>query len=444
MEDKKCPVLFLLLLYVMIQSTHAKTTLAVYDLKASNLLTSEEVLILTNHLTSLVTKSGQYDILDRSRMSEILQEQGFQQSGCTSDACAVQAGQLLGVQKMLTGSVGRFGKLFTIELRLVDVETGKIDLSATYYYQGEMEKLLTEGLQNSLDNLFSLPTVQERQPDQSIAKGGTLFITSSPDNVQIAINNKPYGNTPLKIDKLQQGNYSINATKQEYFDFDTTVIVKEFEQKEISLHLQTIHGTLTIFTTPKGASIFLNDEKFGTTPLENKIIRAGDYLFSIKKDGYSSNEIPVTIISGKNTIINRILEKVAQAEQPVPEEISTEETPEEAPEEVVEEKPIEEEVKETISKFKPGWTAKVYINGGPIEPWGDPGTGALFNTGIRIQGGTQLNIDKWIKLPLIFKPLTAEVMAGYGMWKIRDEINSGIYQDSKTNVISILVLGVMM
>ena len=61
--------------------------------------------------------------------------------------------------------------------------------------------------------------------------------------------------------------------------------------------------------------------------------------------------------------------------------------------------------------------------------------------GMRIQGGAQLNIGNWIKLPLIFKPLTAEVMAGYGMWKIKDEINSGRYQDSKTNVISILVLG---
>ena len=87
----------LFLLIVMIPSLHAKTTLAVYDLKASNLLAAEEVLILTSHLTSLVTKSGKYDKLDRSRMSEILQEQGFQQSGCTSDACAMQAGQLLGV-----------------------------------------------------------------------------------------------------------------------------------------------------------------------------------------------------------------------------------------------------------------------------------------------------------------------------------------------------------
>jgi len=135
-----------------------------------------------------------------------------------------------------------------------------------------------------------------------------------------------------------------------------------------------------------------------------------------------------------------VQEEVAPAEQPVPEEVITEEAPEEAPEEVVEEKPKEEEVKEEISKFKPGWTAKVYINGGPIEPWGNPGTGAIFNMGLRIQGGLQLNIGNWIKLPLIFKPLTAEVMAGYGMWNFQPQYTN-YYKDAKTNVISILALG---
>jgi len=109
-------------------------------------------------------------------------------------------------------------------------------------------------------------------------------------------------------------------------------------------------------------------------------------------------------------------------------------------EEVVEEEIVEETVKEEPSSFKPGWTAKAYINGGPIEPWGDPGTGAMFNMGMRIQGGAQLNIAKWFKLPLILQPLSAEVMLGYGMWNIKPDY-TGDYVDAKTNVISVLALG---
>ena len=108
--------------------------------------------------------------------------------------------------------------------------------------------------------------------------------------------------------------------------------------------------------------------------------------------------------------------------------------------EAVEEAVKEEVVKEEPSLFKPGWTAKVYVNGGPIEPWGDPGTGAMFAMGYKGQIGAQLNIGNWIKLPLIFKPLTAEVMVGYGMWNIKPNY-TGVYVDGKTSVISVLALG---
>ncbi len=124
----------------------------------------------------------------------------------------------------------------------------------------------------------------------------------------------------------------------------------------------------------------------------------------------------------------------AQPEEPVIEEVIPEE------EEVAEEAPAEEVVKEEPSKFKPGWIAKAYINGGPIEPWGDPGTGQWANMGMRIQGGAQLNIGNWVKLPLILQPLTAEVMVGYGMWNAKPDFG-GVYTDAKTSVISVLALG---
>ena len=109
--------------------------------------------------------------------------------------------------------------------------------------------------------------------------------------------------------------------------------------------------------------------------------------------------------------------------------------------EAVEEAVKEEVVKEEPSLFKPGWTAKVYVNGGPIEPWGDPGTGAMFAMGYKGQLGAQLNIGNWIKLPVIFKPLTAEVMVGYTMFNIKDGHVNDVYTDSKTTIISGVVLG---
>jgi len=159
----------------------------------------------------------------------------------------------------------------------------------------------------------------------------------------------------------------------------------------------------------------------------------------------------VTPIEDEEIIIEEEVpaqEEVIIEEAPAEEEMMEEEiVPEEETimeEEVVEEEIVEEEVVEEIveepTTFAPGWTAKVYVNGGPIEPWGDPGSGALFNMGMRIQGGAQLNIGNWINLPVLFKPLTAEVMVGYGMFNIKPDY-TGVYVDGKTSVISVLALG---
>ena len=134
-----------------------------------------------------------------------------------------------------------------------------------------------------------------------------------------------------------------------------------------------------------------------------------------------------------------IEEEIVPEEEVIEKEIIEEEVIEE---EIIdsEEVPAEEEIVEEPAEFKPGWTAKVYVNGGPIEPWGSPGTGSMFDMGMRAQFGAQLNIGNWVTLPTVLHPLTAEVMVGYGMWNIK-EGSSGNYLDAKTNVISVLVLG---
>jgi hypothetical protein len=75
-------------------------------------------------------------------MESILQEQGFQLSGCTSTECAVEAGKLLGVEKMVTGSVGKIGDLYNINIRLFDVGTGQIENTVSHKHEGSVEDLL--------------------------------------------------------------------------------------------------------------------------------------------------------------------------------------------------------------------------------------------------------------------------------------------------------------
>jgi hypothetical protein len=72
-----------------------------------------------------------------------LKEQGFQQSGaCDQGACLVEAGQLLGVQKMVGGTIGKLGTVYAVELRVMDVKTGEIDRGFSREYSGGVATLL--------------------------------------------------------------------------------------------------------------------------------------------------------------------------------------------------------------------------------------------------------------------------------------------------------------
>jgi hypothetical protein len=88
-------------------------------------------------------------------MEEVLQEQGFQLTGCTSivaryllplyfEECAVEVGQLLGVQNMIGGSIGRVGETFTIDVRMISVQSGISLMTKQQTYAGEIDGLIIE------------------------------------------------------------------------------------------------------------------------------------------------------------------------------------------------------------------------------------------------------------------------------------------------------------
>lgn len=120
-----------------------KTTAAILDLEAKGVSASETA-SLSDRLRSEMFRTGAFDMMERGKMQELLKEQGFQQSGaCNTNACAIEVGQLIGVEKMIAGSLGKVGKTYSVDLRMIDVRTGRMEQSVTEDYTGEIDKLLT-------------------------------------------------------------------------------------------------------------------------------------------------------------------------------------------------------------------------------------------------------------------------------------------------------------
>jgi hypothetical protein len=119
------------------------TTVAVLDFEARG-INALEAGTLTDRFTSELNKTNTMRLVERGMMADILEEQGFQQTGCTTDECAVEVGALLGVQKMISGAIGKIGSTYTIDLKMVSVQTGATEETKSVTYMGKVDGLITE------------------------------------------------------------------------------------------------------------------------------------------------------------------------------------------------------------------------------------------------------------------------------------------------------------
>jgi len=118
-------------------------------------------ILLTDRFRAELYKTNRYEVMERAKMEELLKEQAFQISGaCNSNECVIQVGKILGTTQMVAGSVGQIGQMYSISVRIVDVETGRILGNETEDCMCPVEKVMTESMKNIARKLVGL------EPDQ--------------------------------------------------------------------------------------------------------------------------------------------------------------------------------------------------------------------------------------------------------------------------------------
>ncbi len=106
-------------------SSDKKLKIAVIDLRAMG-VSETTGSILSGTLRSKLFNLKDFEVMNRQDMQALLEEKAFQQSGiCDDTECIVEMGLVLGVEKVVSGSIGKLGETFSVTLKLVDVETAK-------------------------------------------------------------------------------------------------------------------------------------------------------------------------------------------------------------------------------------------------------------------------------------------------------------------------------
>lgn len=271
-------IIFLILCSFSIAQVQDKINIAVIDLDSRGGLSESEIGILTDRLRSMLVRTNAFDVVDRGLMQDILKEQGFQISGCTSMDCAVEAGKILGMEQMVSGTVGRLGSLYTVDISLINVETSRIMKSLTRDHRGEIEGLI--GIMKSVAD--ELAGVQEKTP----VTGGRLDVSTKPAQADIYIDGNLKGKTPLKIDGITPGEHVLKIQKSGYKAIEGKFSVEANKVKEYSMDLKRLY-TLSVSSNPGDAVVLINNKKVGKTPIKYEVEENTRLTLQVVKPNYN-------------------------------------------------------------------------------------------------------------------------------------------------------------
>ncbi len=181
-----------------------KTYVAVMDLNMSGGIPESYQETLSDRLRMELHNTGKFNVVERNVMGTILEEQGLQVSSCTTDDCAVQMGRLLGVERMIAGSIGRVGNSHSIILRMIDVETGLIVATKNADCRCDIEDVMSTQIQKVAQALASpnLDNAQSAWKDQAQDNKALPRSFFWPGLGQIRTGRKKIGYTYLAVETV--------------------------------------------------------------------------------------------------------------------------------------------------------------------------------------------------------------------------------------------------
>lgn len=156
---------FLILFAATLPAQDTKFTAAVMDLTTEQGVSASVSRMLSDYLRTQLFNTQKFTLVTRENMEQILKEQQFQLSGCTSQECIVQAGQLLGVRKMFTGSIGKLGTTYLISLKIIDIQSGQIERAETEKCDKCEEQVLLTSIENLARKLTGLEFVKKEEAE---------------------------------------------------------------------------------------------------------------------------------------------------------------------------------------------------------------------------------------------------------------------------------------
>ena len=135
---------------------------------------------------------------------------------------------------------------------------------------------------------------------------GTIQVSSSPSGATAILDGTRSGTTPYTFTSVPAGTHSVDVYLSGYQTYHTPITVQAGQTLPIFAELlptQTI-GSLSITSSPSGASVYVDGSYHGVTPATVGNLQAGNHNVQLVKAGYKDWSAQVTIYTGQTTYLS--------------------------------------------------------------------------------------------------------------------------------------------
>jgi hypothetical protein len=144
-----------------------------------------------------------------------------------------------------------------------------------------------------------------RQASGTTTGTGSVYVSSTPTGATILLDGTSKGTTPATLSGISTGTHTLVIKKTGYTDYQTSVTVSAGKTVSVAATLQalTASGSISVSSSPTGATILLDGTSKGTTPATLSGISTGTHTLVIKKTGYNDYKTSVTVSAGKTVSV---------------------------------------------------------------------------------------------------------------------------------------------
>ena len=209
---------------------------------------------------------------------------------------------------MVTGSFGRIGQTYTIDVRMIDVESRHVFLTASRDYRGPIDGMLNyiEYIANELASKTA-----------HRLKYGSLEIFSHPSGVFVYIDGELKGKTPYELKEISIGDHFIELKKENYLRWEKNIVIESLKLNKLNAELKKFYA-LSVKSFPKYSKIYINGKYVANTPWAAKLPE-GSYKLVIKKSNYLSESKLINLSNDEEIFFNlkniRVLESITKSRE---------------------------------------------------------------------------------------------------------------------------------